>query len=215
MVLRGAAEGAAVSEGGVGKAGGGSAAVEGVLRELQTALAEEMALSLAMLRQEEEKAAAAAGSSANVGSRFAYTWGLGSSIVRHVYLRCARAVVDSLLGRVLASAEVGAMLEGCVVVLGAMMSTCCLVVVVIVVRTNHGQTRSCVFRVHFTAGTSPCWHDLYTNFVKKRHRADPCASAYPERSLASATPSLVLILRRYVPTCTAHLTPLRNPPTGE
>lgn len=52
---------------------GGSAAgasdiegVEAVLKELQTALAEEMALSVAVIRQEEEKAAAAAGAAANV-----------------------------------------------------------------------------------------------------------------------------------------------------
>lgn len=68
QVLRGAAaEGAASGGNAAGKGGDGSA-VEGVLRELQAALAEEMALSLAMLRQEEEKAAAAAAGGASVSS---------------------------------------------------------------------------------------------------------------------------------------------------
>eukprot|EP00903_Cladosiphon_okamuranus_P009772 g9291.t1 len=65
LVLRGAA-GGDTSRGEAGKAGDGDGSgAEGVLRELQAVLAEEMALSLAMLRQEEEKAtkAAAGGSS--------------------------------------------------------------------------------------------------------------------------------------------------------
>lgn len=66
QALRGTAEGAS-GGGEAGKVGGGLG-VEGVLRELQAALAEEMALSVAKLRQEEEKAAAAAagGGAANV-----------------------------------------------------------------------------------------------------------------------------------------------------
>lgn len=67
QALRGAPAEGAAGGGGAGKAGDGSA-VEGVLRELQAALAEEMALSLAMLRQEEEKAAAAAAGAASVSS---------------------------------------------------------------------------------------------------------------------------------------------------
>lgn len=54
-----------------GSAAGSSGAsdvegVEAVLRELQTTLAEEMALSVAVIRQEEEKAAAAAAGATNV-----------------------------------------------------------------------------------------------------------------------------------------------------
>lgn len=57
QALQGSANGASGGGGG----GGDVAGVEGVLRELQSTLAEEMALSLSVLRQEEEKAAAAAG----------------------------------------------------------------------------------------------------------------------------------------------------------
>lgn len=67
LVLRGTA-GGGIGEAEAGKAGDGSAGAEGVLRQLQAVLAEEMALSLAMLRQEEEKGAAAAAGSANVSS---------------------------------------------------------------------------------------------------------------------------------------------------
>ncbi|CBJ27242.1 Histidyl-tRNA Synthetase Similar to Histidine Ammonia-Lyase [Ectocarpus siliculosus] len=56
QALQGSANGASSCGG-----GGDVFGVEGVLRELQSALAEEMALSVAVLRQEEEKAAAAAG----------------------------------------------------------------------------------------------------------------------------------------------------------
>lgn len=58
-VLRGSAEGDSNGGGapGIGVDGGGA---EGVLQELHSVLAEEMALSVAALRQEEEKAAAAA-----------------------------------------------------------------------------------------------------------------------------------------------------------
>lgn len=42
--------------------------VEAVVRELQTALAEEMALSVAVIRQGEEKAAASASGAASVSS---------------------------------------------------------------------------------------------------------------------------------------------------
>lgn len=66
LALRGSAEGG--SGGGRGLEAGDDKGVEGVLRELQTALSEEMALSVAMIRQDEEKAAAAAAGAANVSS---------------------------------------------------------------------------------------------------------------------------------------------------
>lgn len=73
LALRGAAVGVDISGGEAGKVGDGDGSgVEGVLRELQAALAEEMALSLGMLRQEEEKAAKAEAGGANVSCCFAH-----------------------------------------------------------------------------------------------------------------------------------------------
>ena len=98
QVLRGAAQGAAGGGEAGGKAGNGSAAeAEGVLRELQAALAEELALSLAVLRQEEEKAAEAAAGASNVSlfTRAAESQRcVAGAIVGDGVLRSAGAVVS-------------------------------------------------------------------------------------------------------------------------
>ena len=90
MLVSGAGERSAALGGGAEPAGPGDGPLEsqgglglvGVLRQLQSVLGEEMALSLRMLRQEEEKAAAATSAAGGVsgGVRVMYMRWSGTGV---------------------------------------------------------------------------------------------------------------------------------------